>query len=575
MVSLEALLSDRLAASFASIGGVGTSPGLRRSQRADFQADGALALAKGLGRNPREVAADVVEQSDLRGLSSRVEVAGPGFINITIDDQTLSRLLSLMAIDDRLDIPIVEHPDTIIVDYSGPNAAKEMHVGHLRSTIIGDAAVRLLEWFGHTVIRQNHIGEWGTPFGMLIEHLLDVGEDEAAHELSVGDLGDFYKAARKKFDSVPDFKERSRRRVVLLQGGDDQSMRLWEVLVAQSKKYFLAVYDELGVLLTQEDFAGESVYNHVLADVVDELAHCGLLQMSSGAECVFPAGFKNRDGNPLPLIVRKTDGGFGYDVTDLAAIRHRIQDLKGDRLLYVVGLPQQTHLQMIFQVARDAGWISAPTRVEHVGHGSILGEDGKVLRSREGDSVKLITLLNEAVARAAEQVAEKNPDLATAEAATVARAVGIGAVKYADLSTARGKDYTFNLGRMLAFEGDTAPYLQYACARIQAIFRKVGEQPQDQIGPIQVHAPAERELALTLLGFADLVVSIEKSLEFHQLCAYLFRLASAFTSFYEHCPVLRADDAEIRRSRLQLCALTGRVLTLGLGLLGIEAPDRM
>jgi arginyl-tRNA synthetase len=574
MTSLESLLSERLAVGFAAVG-AGGAPAVRRSRRADFQADGVLAAAKRLGRDPRGLASEVVEGSVLADLCETVEVTGPGFVNLRVRSDVLSRFVTEMAAGDRLGVPLTSCPDRVVVDYSGPNAAKEMHVGHLRSTIIGDAAVRLLEWCGHAVVRQNHIGEWGTPFGMLIEHLLDVGEDEAAHELSVGDLGTFYKAARKKFDASPGFKDRSRSRVVLLQGGDEQTVRLWTVLVEQSKAYFLAVYDRLGVLLTEADFAGESGYDDELDDVIAELTGLGLVQVSDGAECVFPAGFTNRDGDPLPLIVRKSDGGFGYGVTDLAAIRHRLRDLKGTRLLYVVGLPQRTHLQMVFQSARDAGWVEDTTRVEHVGHGSVLGEDGKVLRSREGGSVKLIDLLDEAVARAGQQVAEKNPGLPADEAAAAARAVGVGAVKYADLSTDRGKDYVFSLNRMLAFEGDTAPYLQYANARITALFRKAGQDPRTATGAVHVAEPAERALALALVGFADVVASVERSLEFHRLCGYLLALASTFTTFYEHCPVLRAQDDQVRDSRLRLSATTSRVLTLGLNLLGIEAPERM
>jgi len=575
VTSLEALLSERLAAGFAAAGAKGAGPAVRRSPRADFQADGALAAAKRLGRIPRELAAEVVERSELDDLCETVEIAGPGFVNLTVRSGVLSRLANEMAADGRLGVPLTAQPDRVVIDYSAPNAAKEMHVGHLRSTIIGDAAVRLLEWCGHSVVRQNHIGEWGTPFGMLIEHLLDIGETEAAHELSVGDLGTFYKAARRKFDLSPEFADRSRSRVVLLQGGDEQTMRLWTILVEQSKAYFLAVYDQLGVLLTDDDFAGESVYNSELDDVIAELTALGLVQVSNGAECVFPAGFKNRDGDPLPLIVRKRDGGFGYDVTDLAAIRHRLRDLKGTRLLYVVGLPQQVHFQMVFQSARDAGWVGDTTRVEHIGHGSILGEDGRILRSREGVSVKLIDLLTEAVTRAGQQVAEKNPDLPADEAAAVARAVGIGAVKFADLSTDRGKDYVFSLQRMLAFEGDTAPYLQYANARINALFRKVGQDLRAAEGAVAVVEPAERALVLALVGFGDLVVSVERSLEFHRLCGYLLAVASAFTTFYEQCPVLRAENEQIRDSRLRLSALTSQVLTIGLGLLGIESPERM
>jgi arginyl-tRNA synthetase len=462
----------------------------------------------------------------------------------------------------------------VVIDYSAPNAAKEAHVGHLRSTIIGDATVRLLEWLGHTVIRHNHIGEWGTPFGMLIEHLLDIGEAEAAHELSVGELSSFYQAARKKFDSDETFKDRSRRRVVLLQGGDELSLRLWKVLVDESKEYFLAVYDLLDVRLTRDDFVGESFYNDQLASVVEELDTLGLLQSSEGAQCVFPAGFTNRDGEPLPLIVMKSDRGYGYDVTDLAAIRYRTRELKGTRLLYVVGLPQKTHFQMVFQAARDAGWVSPPMEVEHVGHGSILGADGKILRSRAGESVKLIDLLKEAVTRAEEQVTIKNPELDEDTAAAVAQAVGIGAVKYADLSTDRTRDYVFDYDRMLSFDGNTAPYLQYAHARIQSIFRRAESAPEDAVGPIAVTEPAERELVIALLGFEDLIRKLSDSLEFHRLCSYLYELATAFMTFYERCPVLRADD-EVRASRLALCAATARVLAVGLGLLGISTPNQM
>jgi arginyl-tRNA synthetase len=491
-----------------------------------------------------------------------------------VRNQLLSQLAGEVAGDERLGVAPTTAPQTVVVDYSAPNTAKEMHVGHLRSTIIGDAVVRLLEWLGHTVIRQNHLGDWGTPFGMLIEHLVDIGEHEAAHELSFGDLNAFYQAARHKFDSDEAFRIRSRQRVVLLQSGDPATLRLWNLLVEQSKQYFLAVYQRLGVRLTRDDFAGESIYNDQLESVAEELDRLGLLQESEGALCVFPAGFTNREGEPLPLMVKKADGGYGYDTTDLAAIRHRIRDLKATRLLYVVGLPQRQHFQMIFQAAREAGWADDSVREEHVGFGAILGPDGKMFRTRAGASIKLTDLLDEAVSRAADQVAAKNPSLDAEIAEDVAHAVGIGAVKYTDLSTDRTKDYTFDYDRMLSFDGNTAPYLQYAHARIQSIFRKAGLKQQDATAPVVVDAVQERELAIALLEFEGLLHELEQSLDFHRLCGYLYGLASSFTSFYEHCPVLKAE-APIRASRLTLCALTARVLAQGLDLLGIIAPDQM
>jgi arginyl-tRNA synthetase len=575
VVNLEQSLAQRLAEAFAAVAGEPADPVLRRSQRADFQANGALALAKRLGRNPRDVAGEVLQHARLADLCSAAEVAGPGFINLTVSDEALGRMLAEAAGDGRLGVPGTEHADTAVVDYSAPNAAKEMHVGHLRSTIIGDAVVRLLEWRGDTVLRENHIGDWGTPFGMLVEHLLDIGEAEAAQELSVGDLGTFYQAARKKFDADEAFRDRARRRVVLLQSGDEATLGLWRLLVEQSKRYFMAVYERLGVRLTESDFAGESFYNDQLQDVLDELDKLGLLRLSDGAKCVFPAGFTNRDGDPLPIIVQKSDGGFGYGATDLATIRHRIRDLHATRLLYVVGLPQGQHLQMVFQAAREAGWLRPPVRAEHVGFGSVLGENGRMLASRSGASVKLADLLDEAVSRAAALVAEKDPDLDEAGRAEVARQVGIGAVKYSDLSTDRTKDYVFSWDRMLSFDGNTAPYLQYAHARIRSIFRRAGTgAPAPPGGAVAVAEPAERALALKLLGFAAVLEEVGQTLEFHRLCGYLYELSTAFTGFYENCPVLRSEGA-VRESRLVLCDLAARTLATGLGLLGIDAPDRM
>lgn len=575
MANLEELLHQRLAPAFEAVAGVPIDPVIRRSQHAHFQSDAALALVRKIGGNPREIAARVVEAAQLDDLCSAVEISGPGFINLTFSDDVLARLLADTIGDERLAVPQAKNPEKIVVDYSAPNAAKEMHVGHLRSTIIGDAAVRLLEWQGNTVIRMNHIGEWGTPFGMLVEHLLDIGESEAASELSVGDLNGFYRAARVKFDADETFKDRARKRVVLLQSGDEVTLRLWRTLVEESKKYFLTVYGMLGVRLTEDDFFGESYYNDQLQSVVDELDELGLLRESEGAQCVFPEGYTNRNGDPLPIIVKKGDGGFGYGATDLATIRHRLRNLHSTRLLYVVGLPQRQHLGMIYDVARDAHWLVPPARAEHVGHGSILGDDGKMLRTRAGVSVKLVDLLEEAVVRASAVIAEKNPQLDEETRAEVARAVGIGAVKYADLSTDRLKDYVFDYDRMLSFEGNTAPYLQYARARICSIFRKAGVvQPLTGVDTLVITEPAERALALELLQFDSLISEVAETLEFHKLANYLYSLASAFTSFYEKCPVLRSEG-EVKQSRLVLCDITARTLELGLSLLGIDTPDQM
>lgn len=574
MANLEALLRQRLVPAFEAVAGEPVDPALRRSQHADFQADGALALARRLNRNPREVATQVVGHADLAGLCSAVEVAGPGFLNLTIDNRAIGDQVAAIAEDDRLGIPLAPQPEVVTVDYSAPNVAKEMHVGHLRSTVIGDAVVRLLEWLGHHVLRFNHLGDWGTPFGMLIEHLLDIGETEGAHELSVGDLNSFYQAARTKFDADSGFAGRARRRVVALQSGDETTRRLWQLLVAESQTYFMAVYDRMDVRLTDKDFYGESFYNDRLQPVVTELDQLGLLHDSEGATCAFPEGFTGRDGEPLPIIVRKSDGGFGYGATDLATIRYRTQELGATRLLYVVGLPQRQHLQMVFQTAREAGWLKPPARAEHIGFGSILGTDGKMLRTRAGASVKLVELLDEAVSRARAVVAEKNPELDATTRDEVAGAVGIGAVKYADLSTDRTKDYVFDFDRMLSFDGNTAPYLQYAHARVRSIFRRHGVTAAATSDPVLIGEPAERALAIELLAFDPIVHEVASSLEFHRLAAHLFAVASAFTAFYEQCPVLRAPEP-VRTSRLVLCDLTARTLKLGLNLLGITAPDRL
>ncbi|GAA1737188.1 arginine--tRNA ligase [Luedemannella helvata] len=573
MPDLESSVADLFAPAFAAVAGGPVDPVVRRSQHADFQVDGALPLARTLSRPPRDIARDVIARLGPSELIASATVSGPGFINVTIADAALGRLLAAARSDERLGVAPAGNPETVIVDYSGPNVAKELHVGHLRSTVIGDACARLLSWLGHDVIRANHIGDWGTPFGMLIEHLLDLGEDAAAHELSVGDLDSFYQGARAKFDADPAFAERARQRVVALQSGDATTLRLWRLLVAESEAHFRAVYDTLGTQLADADFVGESFYDPLLGPLVSELDEAGLLRDSDGAKVVFPAGILGRDGEPLPIIIRKRDGGFGYGATDLAAIRHRTQELKATRLLYVVGSPQQRHFELVFQAAREAGWLTAPARAQHIGFGQVLGADGRKLASRAGGAVKLAELLSEAVDRAATIVAEKNPSLGTAQRAAIAHAVGIGAIKYADLSSDRGRDYLFAWDRMLATTGDTAAYLQYTYARIRSIFRRGGAAPSADAA-ITVVDPAEHALALELLAFPAVIDEVAETLRFHTLTGYLQGLAGAFTAFYDRCPVLRADGGT-RASRLALCDLTARVLAQGLDLLGISTPERM
>ncbi|HXW32749.1 MAG TPA: arginine--tRNA ligase [Acidimicrobiales bacterium] len=573
MADVRALLEQRLRVAFDHVER-GADPVVRPSDHADFQANGALALARRLGREPRQLAADIVAEATLDDMCVVVEVSGPGFVNLTLSEPFIAAQLSAMAADDRLGVDEDVEQETVVVDYSCPNVAKEMHVGHLRSTIIGDSLCRLLQFMGHRVVRENHVGDWGTPFGMLIEHLLDVGEEEAVHELSVGDLDTFYRQARVSFDADEDFQNRARRRVVLLQSGDEETLRLWRVLVAQSVRYFDEVYSQLGVLLTDADVVGESYYNPMLPAVVRDLEALGLLVESDGALCVFPEGFVNRHGDPLPLIVQKADGGFGYAATDLAAIRDRVQRIGAGTILYVVGAPQAQHLEMCFAVARMAGWLPPGTEAVHVAFGSVLGSDHKMYRSRSGESVKLADLLDEAVQRADTALVARQPGDDDGHRSAVAKAVGIGAVKYADLSTDRVRDYVFDWDRMLAFEGDTGPYLQYAHARVHSIFRRAGLDVGARYGAPVLTEPAERALGVALLGYPEAVTAATEVSSPSRLCAYLFSLATAFTTFYETCPVLQAAP-EVRDSRLGLCALTARVLGHGLGLLGVEAPSQM
>jgi arginyl-tRNA synthetase len=521
-----------------------------------------------------KVAKEVLAAADLDDVCSVVEISGPGFINLTLSDAFVAAQAAALSADPRLGVEAVAQPATIVIDYSSPNVAKEMHVGHLRSTLIGDALARVLGFVGHTVLRENHIGDWGTPFGMLIEHLLDVDGAENAESFSMRDLNEFYAAARRQFDSDPSFVERSRRRVVLLQSGDPETMRLWRIFVAESMRHAAEVYELLGVLLTPEDTVGESFYNPWLSVVVDELDAKGLLVENDGAQCVFPEGFTNRQGEPLPLIVRKSDGGYGYPATDLACVRDRTARLGADRLVYVVGAEQSLHLRLVFAVAALAGYLPDASDAVHVVFGMVVGTDGKKLASRSGEPHRLIDLLTEAVERASAALTERGSDLPPERQAAIAHALGIGAVKYADLSTERLRDYVFDYDRMLAAEGNTGPYLQYAHARIRSIFRRAEVDPPAPGGTPRLDEPQERALALQLLRFGGAVEATVETYSPSKLCAYLFDLATTFTGFYEACRVL-VDDEAVRTSRLGLCDLTARVLEQGLALLGMEAPEQM
>ncbi|GAA1764291.1 MULTISPECIES: arginine--tRNA ligase [Streptomonospora] len=566
---VQSALGAALGADFAE-----TDPVIRPSQFADYQANAALALAKRLGRAPRDVAADIVAHLDVGDMCREVEISGPGFVNLTLRDDWIAGQAQNQLDDPRAGVPR-QDAQTVAIDYSAPNVAKEMHVGHLRTTVVGDALARVLEALGHGVVRQNHIGDWGTPFGMLIEHLLDSGEGSAEAELVKTDPNAFYQAAREKFDGSPEFAARARKRVVELQAGDPETLRLWQELVDLSTVYFNRIYAKLDVTLTDADLAGESKYNDMLPGICEELERRGIAEISEGALCVFLDGFTGREGKPVPLIVRKSDGGYGYGTTDLATVKYRVEELGAHRLLYVIGAPQSLHLRMVWETARKAGWLPEGVDPVHVQIGNVLGSDGKILRTRSGKPIRLMELLDEAVERAAKVVADNRPDLDEDTRAGIAREVGIGAVKYADLSVSHDTEYVFDYDRMLALNGNTGPYLQYATARIRSIFRKGGVDPAAAAGPVAITEPAERELALSLLGFGPAVASVGATLEPHRLCTYLFDLAQAFTGFFENCPVLQAEDPAVRESRFALIAATLRTLESGLNLLGVRAPEQM
>ncbi len=542
----------------------------------DYQANGAMAAAKAMKTNPRELAARIVDNLDLDAVAGKLEIAGPGFINIHLKADWLGSELDKALADPRLGIEAAAESQTVVVDYSSPNLAKEMHVGHLRSTIIGDALVRLLEFLGHKVIRQNHVGDWGTQFGMLIAELEEhLGEGEEA-TMALKDLEVFYQQAKKHFDDNPAFADKARDYVVKLQGGDDKILKLWENFKEVSLQHSEEIYRGLNVTLDRNSVKGESAYNDDLPILVNELQEKGLVVQDQGAQVAFLQELADKEGNPSPVILQKQGGGYLYATTDMAAMRHRVSRLRADRIMYFIDARQSLHMQQVFTLARKAGFVPDDVSLEHHAFGTMMGEDGKPFKTRSGGTVKLAELLEEAVERAGQVVREKNPELSEEDFASIARKVGIAAVKYADLSKTRTNDYIFSWSAMLSFEGNTAPYLQYAYARIQSIFRKAGVQPENLSGDIRLASEQELALGIKLLQFSEAVEQVAREAYPHVLCNYLYDLASLYMKFYEACPILKAGiDEATRNSRLRLCQNVARTLQTGLDLLGIEVMERM
>jgi len=543
----------------------------------DFATNIALMLAKPAGMKPRDLAEKLIAALPADNAVAKVEIAGPGFINFFQADDWLTGLLDQALADEHLGVARPAQAQTVVVDYSSPNLAKEMHVGHLRSSIIGDAVVRTLEFLGHKVVRQNHVGDWGTQFGMLLAYLEEQKSEESDTELSreLGDLEGFYRAAKQRFDESDAFATRARSLVVKLQAGDEDCLALWREFNSVSLSHCQAVYDRLGVSLTPADVRGESAYNDDLAQVVSDLDAKGLLSEDQGAQCVFMDEFKNKEGAPLPVIVKKADGGYLYATTDLAALRYRAGTLHADRMLYFVDQRQALHFQQMFSLAKRAGFVPENTALEHMGFGTMNGPDGRPFKTRDGGTVKLIDLLDEAEQRAYTLVRDKNPELDDSALRTIAHAVGIGAVKYADLSKNRSSDYIFNFEQMLSFEGNTAPYLLYAYTRVASVFRKAGLDMGDVNGDFLLQEEAEQALAARLVQFGEVLESVaEKGLP-HLLCTYLYDVAGLFSTFYEHCPILSGDNEALKQSRLKLAALTARTLKQGMELLGLSPLERM
>jgi arginyl-tRNA synthetase len=562
--ALVAVLGDEFA---------GADPVIRpaHDEAFDLQSNACLSLAKRLGRNPRELADAIATELARAPELAGAEVSGPGFVNLRLADAALADAVGVALADPRLGVPEASPPQVAVIDYFSPNVAKELHVGHLRSTAIGDALARVLEFEGHTVVRQNHLGDWGTQFGMLVEQMAQTGETDP-HDFAR--LTELYREAQIRDREDPAFAEQARTRVVALQAGEPETLQLWHRLVALSLVHMDEIGALMGLTITEADVKGESFYNDRLAATVDELLRDGVAEPSEGAIVFFSATQRNRDGNPVALVLRKADGGYGYDATDMAAIRHRIEDLGGQRLIYVVDARQAQHFALVFEAAARAGWLNDDVHAEHVPFGTVLGPDRKPFKTRSGDTVPLEQLLQEAIGRARALVDERGDQLTDEERARVATAVGIGAVKYADLSNGRQRDYVFSLERMVSFDGNTGPYLQYAHVRARSVVARAGGIAQPA-PTVQLTEELERTLVLSALELADVVAEMADTLEPHRLCGYLYALANAYSRFYDGCPVLQAPTPQLRDSRLALCELVARTLHTGLGLLGIQAPDVM
>ncbi|MBS0850280.1 MULTISPECIES: arginine--tRNA ligase [Leclercia] len=577
-MNIQALLSDKVSQALIAAGApADCEPQVRQSakvQFGDYQANGVMAVAKKLGMAPRQLAEQVLTHLDLDGIASKTEIAGPGFINIFLDPAFLASHVDAALKSDRLGVnqPAAQ---TIVVDYSAPNVAKEMHVGHLRSTIIGDAAVRTLEFLGHKVIRANHVGDWGTQFGMLIAYL-EKQQQENAGEMALADLEGFYREAKKHYDEDEAFAERARSYVVKLQGGDEYFLQMWRKLVDITMSQNQITYDRLNVTLTRKDVMGESLYNPMLPGIVADLKAKGLAVESEGATVVFLDEYKNKEGEPMGVIIQKKDGGYLYTTTDIACAKYRYETLHADRVLYYIDSRQHQHLMQAWTIVRKAGYVPDSVPLEHHMFGMMLGKDGKPFKTRAGGTVKLADLLDEALERARRLVAEKNPDMAADELEKLANAVGIGAVKYADLSKNRTTDYVFDWDNMLAFEGNTAPYMQYAYTRVLSVFRKAAvDEAALAAAAVVISEDREAQLAARLLQFEETLSVVARDGTPHVMCSYLYDLAGLFSGFYEHCPILSAESEAVRNSRLKLAQLTAKTLKLGLDTLGIETVERM
>ncbi|EJN4218451.1 arginine--tRNA ligase [Salmonella enterica] len=577
-MNIQVLLSEKVSQAMIAAGApADCEPQVRQSakvQFGDYQANGMMAVAKKLGMAPRQLAEQVLTHLDLSGIASKVEIAGPGFINIFLEPAFLAEQVQQALASDRLGVSQPTR-QTIVVDYSAPNVAKEMHVGHLRSTIIGDAAVRTLEFLGHHVIRANHVGDWGTQFGMLIAWL-EKQQQENAGDMALADLEGFYRDAKKHYDEDEAFAERARNYVVKLQSGDTYFREMWRKLVDITMTQNQITYDRLNVTLTRDDVMGESLYNPMLPGIVADLKAKGLAVESEGATVVFLDEFKNKEGDPMGVIIQKKDGGYLYTTTDIACAKYRYETLHADRVLYYIDSRQHQHLMQAWTIVRKAGYVPDSVPLEHHMFGMMLGKDGKPFKTRAGGTVKLADLLDEALERARRLVAEKNPDMSADELEKLANAVGIGAVKYADLSKNRTTDYIFDWDNMLAFEGNTAPYMQYAYTRVLSVFRKADIDEQALASaPVIISEDREAQLAARLLQFEETLTVVAREGTPHVMCAYLYDVAGLFSGFYEHCPILSAENDAIRNSRLKLAQLTAKTLKLGLDTLGIETVERM